>query len=58
MTRKYPLVIEGDSAGYSAYVPELPTILVTGSSLEEIDSLAAEAIRIYSEEVKCTRLRP
>jgi predicted RNase H-like HicB family nuclease len=52
MTRKYSLVIEGDSAGYSAYVPELPTILVTGSSLEEIDSLAAEAIRIYLEEVE------
>jgi len=53
MTRKYSLVIEGDSNGYSAYVPELPTILVTGSSLEEIDSLAAEAIRIYLEEVNC-----
>ena len=25
MTRKYSLVIEGDSTGYSAYVPELPT---------------------------------
>jgi predicted RNase H-like HicB family nuclease len=53
MIRKYSVVIEGDSAGYSAYVPELPTILVTGSSLEEIDSLAAEAIRIYLEEVNC-----
>ena len=53
MTRKYSLVIEGDSSGYSAYVPELPTILVTGASLEEIDSLAAEAIRIYLEEAKC-----
>jgi hypothetical protein len=30
MTRKYSLVIEGVSVGYSAYVPELPTILVTG----------------------------
>jgi predicted RNase H-like HicB family nuclease len=49
MTRKYSLVIEGDSKGYSAYVPELPTILVTGASLEEIDSLATEAIRIYLE---------
>ena len=51
MTRKYSLVIEGDSTGYSAYVPELPTILVTGASLEEIDSLATEAIRIYLENV-------
>ena len=36
MTRKYSLVIEGDSTGYSAYVPELPTILVTGRSVEEL----------------------
>jgi predicted RNase H-like HicB family nuclease len=51
MTRKYSLVIEGDSKGYSAYVPELPTILVTGASLEEIDSLATEAIQLYFENV-------
>jgi len=50
MTRRYSLLIEGDSAGYSAYVPELPAILVTGASLEEVDSRAAEAIRIYLEE--------
>jgi hypothetical protein len=36
MTRKFSLVIEGDPAGYSAYVPELPTILVTGRSVEEL----------------------
>ena len=36
MTRKYSLVIEGVSASYSAYVPELPTILVTGRSVEEL----------------------
>ena len=35
MTRKYSLVIEGVSMGYSAYVPELPTILVTGRSVVE-----------------------
>ncbi len=46
MTRKYTLVIEGDSSGYSAYVPELPSILVTGVSSEEITARAAEAIRL------------
>ncbi len=34
MIRKYSLIIEGDDDGYSGYVPELPTILVTGSSRE------------------------
>ncbi len=45
MLRKNALVIEGDSAGLSAYVPELPAILVTGHSVEELSSRAAEAIR-------------
>lgn len=49
MTRKYSLVIEGDPGSYSAYVPELPTILVTGQSLDEITGRAAEAIRVYWE---------
>jgi predicted RNase H-like HicB family nuclease len=47
MTRKYSLVIEGDEAGYSAHVPELPTILVTGPTVEELTARAIEAIRIY-----------
>ena len=47
MTRKYALVTEGVSTGYSAYVPELPAILVTGRSVEELTGRAAEAIRLY-----------
>jgi predicted RNase H-like HicB family nuclease len=52
MTRKHSLVIEGDPAGYSAYVPELPTILVTGRSVDELTDRAAEAIRLYWENVR------
>ncbi|MGI8745902.1 MAG: type II toxin-antitoxin system HicB family antitoxin [Bryobacteraceae bacterium] len=55
MTRKYSLVIEGDSSGYSAYVPELPTILVTGQSLKELTARASEAIRVYWEAVSADR---
>ncbi len=55
MTRKYSLVIEGDPGGYSAYVPELPTILVTGRSLEELTARAAEAIRVYWENLQTDR---
>ena len=55
MTRKYSLVIEGDSAGYSAYVPELPTILVTGRSVEELTDRAVEAIRVYWETTRPDR---
>jgi predicted RNase H-like HicB family nuclease len=55
MTRKYSLVIEGDFAGYSAYVPELPTILATGQSVEELTDRAAEAIRVYWESTRTDR---
>ncbi|HXP87082.1 MAG TPA: type II toxin-antitoxin system HicB family antitoxin [Bryobacteraceae bacterium] len=55
MTRKYSLVIEGSADSYSAYVPELPTILVTGRSLEELTARASEAIRIYWETVSADR---
>jgi predicted RNase H-like HicB family nuclease len=55
MTRKYSLVIEGDQHRYSAYVPELPAILVTGRSVEELTSRAADAIRLYWENVRTER---
>jgi predicted RNase H-like HicB family nuclease len=47
MTRKYTLVIEGDDTGYSAYVPELPTILVTGDTIDELTASAKVAVRLY-----------
>jgi predicted RNase H-like HicB family nuclease len=55
MTRKYSLVIEGTGNGYSAYVPELPTILVTGRSLEELTNRASEAIRVYWDALNAER---
>lgn len=55
MTRKYSLMIEGDEAGYSAYVPELPAILITGASVDEVLSRAPEAIRLYLESVQTDR---
>ena len=55
MTRKYTLVIEGSAGSFSAYVPELPTILVTGRSLEELTASASEAIRLYWETVSTDR---
>jgi predicted RNase H-like HicB family nuclease len=51
MTRKYSLLIEGDESGYSAYVPELPSILVTGASIDELTQRAREAIQLYWEHL-------
>ena len=55
MTRKYSLVIEGDPSGYSACVPELPAILVTAGSIEELTARAKEAIHIYWESLRSDR---
>lgn len=55
MIRTYSLIIEGDSAGYSGYVPELPTILVTGNSIEDLTARAKEAIQLYWETLHTDR---
>lgn len=55
MTRKYSLVVEGDEKGYSAYVPELTTILVTGASMDELAGRAIEAIRVYWSALQTDR---
>ena len=55
MTRKYSLVMESGPTGLSAYVPELPSILVTGGSAEELAARASEAIRIYWDVLRAER---
>ena len=52
MKRTYSLAIEGEPGSYSAYVPELAAILVTGQSLDELTASASEAIRLYWESVR------
>ena len=52
MTRKYSLMIEGDESGYSAHAPELPTILVTGKSIDELRGRAVEAIQLWWESTE------
>ena len=50
MTQSFSLIVEGDAAGYSAHVPELPAILVTANSMEDLERFAKEAILVYLEE--------
>lgn len=52
MTRTYSLVIEGEAGSYSAYIPELPAVLVTGRSIEELSARAVEAVRLYWESLR------
>lgn len=55
MMRKYSLVMEIGPDGFSGYVLEVPTILVTGSSADELVRRATEAIRIYREASSAKR---
>lgn len=50
--RSYSLAIEGEPGSYSAYVPELPAILVTGKSIDELSARAREAIRLCLENIR------
>ena len=51
MIRKYSLVIEGEPGSYSAHVPELAAVLITGTSVDEVKTRAQEAIRLYWESL-------
>ncbi len=55
MTRKYSLVMESGPTGYSGYIPELPSILVTGGSAEELMTRATEAIQLYWDVLRAER---
>ena len=55
MTRKYSLVMESGPTGYSGYIPELPSILVTGGSADELITRATEAVQIYWEVLRAER---
>lgn len=55
MIRKYSLVMESGPTGFSGYVPELPSILVTGSTADELTTRATEAIRIYWDVLRADR---
>jgi predicted RNase H-like HicB family nuclease len=52
MKRAYSLAIECEPGCYSAYVPELPAILVTGQSVDELTACAHEAIQLYRDAVR------
>jgi hypothetical protein len=58
MTRKYSLLIEGDESGYSAHVPELPTILVTGRSVDELLGARLKRFSCGGRATKSQRRRP
>lgn len=46
---RYAVVIEKAGANYSAYVPDLPGCVATGSSVEEVEQAIRKAIQLHLE---------
>jgi predicted RNase H-like HicB family nuclease len=44
---RYAIVIEQAAANYSAYVPDLPGCVATGSTIEEVEERIREAIAFH-----------
>jgi predicted RNase H-like HicB family nuclease len=43
----YAVVIEGSDASFAAYVPELPGCIATGESIDAVEWLIRDAIRLH-----------
>lgn len=49
---RYAIVIEKAEGNYSAYVPDLPGCVATGSTAEEAESEIREAIELHLEGLR------
>lgn len=48
----YAIIIEGAGDSFSAYAPELPGCVATGSSVAEVEERMREAIEFHIEGMK------
>ncbi len=49
---RYAIVIEQAAANYSAYVPDLPGCVATGSTVEEAEAQIREAITFHLDGLR------
>ena len=49
---RYAIVIENAAGNYSAYVPDLPGCVATGSTVEETERAIREAIQFHLEGIR------
>lgn len=49
---RYAIVIEKAEGNFSAYVPDLPGCIATGSTVEEVESQIREAIEFHLEGMR------
>ena len=53
---RYAVVIENANGNYSAYVPDLPGCVATGSTVEAVENEIRDAIRFHIEGLKADGL--
>ena len=53
---KYAVVIEKAEGNYSAYVPDLPGCVATGTTVEEVEAEIREAITFHIEGMREDKL--
>ena len=53
---RYAIVIEKAAGNYSAYVPDLPGCVATGSTVEETEREIREAIELHLEGLRADNL--
>ena len=49
---RYAIVIEATSTGYSAYAPDLPGCVATGSTVSETENALREAIAFHLDGLR------
>lgn len=49
---KYAIVIEKAESNYSAYVPDLPGCIATGTTIEKVEQQIREAIEFHLDGMK------
>ena len=47
MTKRYLIVMEATSTGYSAYSPDLPGCIATGSTESDVEQRMRQAIELH-----------
>lgn len=53
---RYAIVIEDAGSNYSAYVPDMPGCVATGSTVEEAETAIREAIEFHLEGLRADNL--
>lgn len=48
----YAVIIEGEAGSFSAYAPDLPGCVASGSSAEQVEQVMVEAIRLHVESLQ------